>query len=185
MHGGNFHGQPVAMALDQLKTGLVEIGVIGRAPHRARCSTRALSGGLPPFLIRGDAGLHSGFMGLQYCATTLAAENGAARRAGQRRARFRPTPTIRTSSAWACSPPATPPASSTTLRGMVAIELLCAAQALDLRGVAQAGAGTRAAYDAIRRVAAPLADDRGLRDDVEAVAQLIDSGALVAAATSP
>ena len=48
-------------------------------------------------------------------------------------------------------------------RRLVAIELLCGAHALELR---QAGAGTRAAYDAIRRVAAPLADDRGLRDDV-------------------
>ena len=65
------------------------------------------------------------------------------------------------------------------LRRLVAIELLCAAQALDIRGVAAAGAGTRDAHAAIRAVAAPLTDDRGLRDDVEAVVDLIERGLFV------
>jgi hypothetical protein len=73
VHGGNFHGQPVAMALDQLKAALVTLGVASER-RIARTVDARLSGGLPPFLIRGDAGLHSGFMGLQYCATSLAAE---------------------------------------------------------------------------------------------------------------
>src|SRR5262249_38610519 len=74
VHGGNFHGQPVAMALDQLKTAIVEVGVMSER-RVARVLDATLSRGLPPFLIRDGAGLRSGFMGLQYCASSMAADN--------------------------------------------------------------------------------------------------------------
>jgi histidine ammonia-lyase len=63
------------------------------------------------------------------------------------------------------------------MRRMLAIELLCAAQALDLRGAARAGEGTRAAHALIRRHAAALDEDRALAADVEAVGKLIEEGA--------
>jgi histidine ammonia-lyase len=71
---------------------------------------------------------------------------------------------------------------------MVAIELLCAAQALDLRDVTQAGAGTRAVHALLRRHVAMLQEDRPMAEDVNAVWALIDRGALVTAmneATEP
>jgi histidine ammonia-lyase len=181
VHGGNFHGQPVAMALDQLKAALVTLGVASER-RIARTVDARLNGGLPPFLIRGDAGVHSGFMGLQYCATSLAAEQALLAAP----ASVRSIPTNANNQDVVPMGMLAARHAARVLDGarrLVAIELLCGAQALELRGVAQAGAGTRAAYDAVRRVAAPLTEDRGLRDDVEAVADLIDSSALVASAS--
>jgi histidine ammonia-lyase len=61
------------------------------------------------------------------------------------------------------------------LARMLAVELLAAAQALELRGLADAAAGTRAVHAAVRGVSAPLHDDRPLRGDVEAVVALLDA----------
>ena len=61
---------------------------------------------------------------------------------------------------------------------MVAIELLCAAQALDLRGPAQAGIGTAAALAAIRRHVPPLVEDRPLGEEIDALCRLVDEGEL-------
>jgi histidine ammonia-lyase len=175
VHGGNFHGQPVALALDQLKTGLVAIGVMAER-RIARVLDSALSDGLPPFLIRGPAGLHSGFMGLQYCATTLAAEN--AQLAAPASVRSIPT-NANNQDVVSMGMLAARHAARVVdnVERVVAIELLCAAQALDLRGVDRAGAGTRAAHAVVRRAAAPLVEDRSLAPDVDAVIGLIDGAA--------
>lgn len=177
VHGGNFHGQAVAMALDQLKTALVEIGVMAER-RIARVLDGALSGGLPPFLIRGDAGLHSGFMGLQYTATTLAAEN--AQLAAPASVRSIPT-NANNQDVVSMGMLAARHAARVldNARRIVAIELLCAAQALDLRGVGRAGAGTRAAHAVIRGHAPPLVDDRPLATEVEVVVTAIDDGVFV------
>lgn len=175
LHGGNFHGQPVAMALDQLKTGLIELGVMAER-RIARVLDATLNGGLPPFLIRGDAGLHSGFMGLQYCATTMAAENA-----------------LLAAPASVASIPTNANNQDVVSMGMLAarhaarvldnvqriisIELLCAAQALDLRGVDRAGSGTRAGHALVREHALPLVEDRTLAEDLEGVSGAIGAGA--------
>jgi histidine ammonia-lyase len=176
VHGGNFHGQPVAMALDQLKAALVTLGVAAER-RIARILDARLSGGLPPFLVRGDAGLQSGFMGLQYCATTLAAEQALLAAP----ASVRSIPTNANNQDVVPMGMLAARHAARVLDGsrrLIAIELLCGAQALELRGLAAAGDGTRAAHAAIRAVAAPLTDDRGLRADVEAVADLIERGDL-------
>jgi histidine ammonia-lyase len=73
LHAGNFHGQPIALAVDHLKVALAEIA---SSPSAARPSARpALNGGLPPFLIRDRPGVRSGLMGLQYCASSTVADN--------------------------------------------------------------------------------------------------------------
>jgi histidine ammonia-lyase/tyrosine ammonia-lyase len=73
-HGGNFHGQYVAMYSDFLNVALTEIGVLAERqlnrlvdPHLNNC--------LPPFLAAAQAGLFSGFEGGQYLATSIASEN--------------------------------------------------------------------------------------------------------------
>src|SRR5262249_8551153 len=175
VHGGNFHGQPVAVALDQLKTGLIELAV--RAERRiARALDAALNGGLPPFLIRGAAGLHSGFMGLQYCATTLAAES----RQLAAPASVASIPTNANNQDVVSMGMLAARHTARVLdnlRRVVAIELLCAAQALELRGLARAGAGTCAAHARIRAQAPALVEDRPLTADVDAVLDLVDAGA--------
>ena len=60
-------------------------------------------------------------------------------------------------------------------RRVVAIELLAAAEALDLRGTDGLGTGTRAAYAAVRAIVAPLLEDRPLGDDVERLAAALDT----------
>lgn len=176
VHGGNFHGQPVAMALDQLKIGLIEIGVMAER-RIARVLDASLSGGLPPFLIRGDAGLHSGFMGLQYCATTLAAEN----RQLAAPASVASIPTNANNQDVVSMGMLAARHAARVLDNvarLVAIELLCAAQALDLRTVASAGVGTRAAHALVRAHVAPVIEDRPLAGDVDAVFELIETGEL-------
>jgi len=179
VHGGNFHGQPVAMALDQLKTAMVELGVISER-RVARLLDAKLNGGLPPFLIRDGAGLRSGLMGLQYCTSAMAADNAVL-----------VTPTS------VQSVPTNANNQDVVSMGMVAarharqvidnvermvaIELLCAVQALDVRGSAHAGSGTRAAHAAIRDRVAPLIEDRPLAEDVETTCRLIDDETLVRA----
>ena len=174
VHGGNFHGQPVASALDQLKTALIEIGVMAER-RIARVLDTALSGGLPPFLIRGTAGLHSGFMGLQYCATTLAAEN----RQLAAPASVASIPTnANNQDVVSMGMLAARHAARVldNLRRIVAIELLCAAQALELRGLERAGTGTRAAHALVREHAPSLLEDRALTADVDAVVAAIEVG---------
>src|SRR4029453_9679311 len=177
VHGGNFHGQPVAMALDQVKVGLVEIGVMAER-RIARVLDATLSGGLPAFLIRGDAGVQSGFMGVQYFATTLAAEN--AQLAAPASVASIPT-NANNQDVVSMGMLAARHAARVlaNVQRLIAIELLCAAQALDLRGVETAGVGTRTAHALVRAHAKPVAEDRPLTGDVDAVFTLIDAGELV------
>jgi histidine ammonia-lyase len=177
VHGGNFHGQSVAMALDQLKTALVAIGVMAER-RIARVLDAALSGGLPPFLIRGDAGLQSGFMGLQYTATTLAAEN--AQLAAPASVRSIPT-NANNQDVVSMGMLAARHAARVldNVEQLTAIELLCAAQALELRGIERAGTGTRAAHALLRVRTAPVLEDRPLAVEVDEVVKAIDDGEFV------
>jgi histidine ammonia-lyase/tyrosine ammonia-lyase len=73
-HGGNFHGQYVAMACDYMNIAVTEIGVLAERQLN-RLVDPHLNGHLPPFLAKGQTGLFCGFEGAQYLATSLAAEN--------------------------------------------------------------------------------------------------------------
>src|SRR5204863_1166040 len=132
------------------------------------------------FLIRDGAGLRSGFMGLQYCASAMAADNAVL--ATPTSVHSLPT-NANNQDVVSMGMVAARHARQTidNVERMVAIELLCAAQALDLRGVTHAGTGTRAAHRVIREHAAPLIEDRPLADDVDAACRLIDDETLVGA----
>jgi histidine ammonia-lyase len=176
IHGGNFHGQPVAMALDRLKAAAVELGVASER-RVARVLDATLSNGLPPFLVSGDAGPQSGLMGLQYCSSSMAADNAVL--AAPASVRSVPT-NANNQDVVSMGMVAARQAARVldNVERMVAIELLCAAQALDLRGAAQAGAGTSLAFATIRRHVAPIVEDRPLGEDVEALCRVIDAGEL-------
>jgi len=171
VHGGNFHGQAVAMALDQLKTAMVELAVVSER-RIARVLDATLNRGLPAFLIVESAGLRSGFMGLQYCASAAVADNAVL--AAPTSVRSVPT-NANNQDVVSMGMVAARHARQVVdnAERLVAIELLCAAQALDLRGVAQAGTGTRAAHATLRAHVAPLTDDRQLRGDVDAICRLM------------
>jgi histidine ammonia-lyase len=150
--GGNFHGEPLAIAFDYLGLGLTELGNIAE-----RRLTRLTDGSsnrhvLPDFLTEAG-GLNSGFMLTQYTAAALASENKALVHPAS-------ADTIPTSANWedhvSNGPIAGRQARQITgnVERIIAIELLAAAQAVDFRRRnlpdARLGRGTRAAYDLVR-----------------------------------
>jgi histidine ammonia-lyase len=171
MSGGNFHGQPVAMAMDFLAIALAEFASISE--RRVERMVNPTLSGLPSFLIE-EGGLNSGFMIAQYTAAALVSENKvlahpasvdsiptsankedhvsmgtiAARKAGQ---------------------------VLENVKQVAAIELLCAAQALDLFTNLKPGKGSLAAYKVIRRNVKHMKRDRELAPDIATVAALIDN----------
>jgi histidine ammonia-lyase len=179
--GGNFHGQPVAVALDALATGLVGLASISER-RLYRMLDPSLSNGLPAFLVRGS-GLNSGFMLVQYTAASLVSEckslahpasvDSIPSSAGQE---------DHVSMGMTAARHARDVVVNAEL--VVALEALAGAQALDLRSPLEPGPATRAVHDAVRAVV-PFTDaDREFGPDIEAAATLVRSGALVAAASS-
>lgn len=73
-HGGNFHGQPIAFAMDFLAVALTQLGVLSER-RTNRLLNKHLNSGLPPFLVKNQPGLSCGLAGAQYPATALVAEN--------------------------------------------------------------------------------------------------------------
>ncbi len=184
LSGGNFHAEPVGLALDYLKLGITDLGNISER-RAARLVDEALSNGLPPFLTR-HGGLESGFMLAQYTAAALASQNKVL--AHPSTADTIPT-SANTEDHVSMATNAAHHARQVVenVEQIIAIELLAAAQGVDLRReqlpAAQLGAGTAAAYAAVRAAAPFLAHDAPLSPMLEAVRQIVTDGALVAAVT--
>lgn len=180
LHGGNFHGQPVALAADHLKLALAEIALFSER-RLARLLDPATNGGLPPFLIRDRVGVRSGLMGLQYCASSTVAENQvlatpAALGSVPTNANNQDVVGMGTVAARQAR------RLLENARRVVAIELVAAAEAVDLIGLGALAPATRAAHAAIRALVPPLLEDRGLGDDVERLAAALET--VVGAATA-
>jgi histidine ammonia-lyase len=172
--GGNFHGQPLAMAADQLAVALATLA--GISERRIEQMTNPQTSQLPAFLVR-EPGLNSGFMMLQVAAAALASETktlatphsvdsiptsanqedyvsmgmGAARRIAPMMANF---------------------------RNILAIELLAACQGIDLLAPLRTGPEAQKAYALVRKVSKRVDSDRSLAGDIDAVARLIDQASL-------
>jgi histidine ammonia-lyase len=167
LHGGNFHGQPLALAIDHGKVAIAELALFSER-RLARLLDPATNGGLPPFLIRDRAGTRSGLMGLQYCASSTVADNAVLAHP----ATLGSVPTN------ANNQDVVPMGSVgvrharrilENARRVVAIELVAAAEAVDVGGARGLAPATRALYDAIRGLVPPLVADRPLGADVEGV----------------
>jgi histidine ammonia-lyase len=178
---GNFHGQPLAFALDALAMAVSELASISER-RLERLVNPNLSEGLPAFLTT-DGGLNSGFMIPQYVAAALVSENKSLCHPAS-------VDSIPTSAgqedhvsmgnasglkAWQVVANA---------ERAVAIELLGGAQAVEFLAPLEPGAGVRAVHDAVRLRSPRLRDDRPLGPDIEAVAAAIRDGTLVAAVES-
>jgi histidine ammonia-lyase len=177
--GGNFHGQPVAVALDAL--ALATVGTTSIAERRVyRLLDPATSHGLPPFLVA-ESGVNSGLMLAQYTAASLVSEckslahpasvDSIPSSAGQE---------DHVSMGMTAARHAREVVEAAEL--VVGIEALVAAQALDLRAPLAPAPGTRAARDAVRAVVPFLDRDRELGPDIEAATRIVRDGALVRAA---
>ena len=175
--GGNFHGQPVALALDFLSMAVAELANISE--RRIERLVNPMLSGLPAFLVS-DGGLNSGFMIAQYTAAALVSENKvlchpASVDSIPTSANKEDHVSMGTIAARQCRDVVG------NTRDVIAIELLCAAQALDLFTNLKPGEGTLEAYRVIRRSIPHLAADRILSQDIAAMQALIRSGKILAA----
>jgi len=172
--GGNFHGQPVALALDVLAIAAAELA--GITERRVERLVNPHLSGLPAFLTR-DGGLHSGFMLAQYTAAALVSENKVLSHPAS-------VDSIPTSANQEDHVSMGAAAARKALlvvghgQQVLGIELLCAAQAMDLRAPLRPAAGTGAARAAVREVVPPLAGDRVLAPDLAAGKRLVAEGTL-------
>jgi len=181
LSGGNFHGQPISIAMDLL--GIV-LTIIGNISERriARLIDENLSQGLPAFLIHRDVekGIHSGFMSVQYTAAAIASENKVLAHP----ASVDSIPTSANFEDFVSMGSIAARKAMEILRNaefIVAIELLCGAQGVEFRGSEELGEGTRVVYSLIRERVPMLKEDRVMSKDMEAVAELVRSGELVEA----
>lgn len=177
LSGGNFHGAPVALALDCSALALSYLGTISER----RCD-RLLNpdeSELPAFLTR-EQGLNSGLMLAQYVAAALASENKIMCHPAS-------ADTIPTSAGHEDHVSMGPAAAYklerllANVEQILACEWVCAGQALEFRRPLTFGPGTEAAHACLRTRVAPLAEDRPLHGDLENAARLIREGRLVAA----
>ena len=176
--GGNFHGQPVALAFDFLGIALAEIADV--AERRIERMVNSSLSGLPSFLVE-RGGVNSGFMIVQYTAAALVSENKVlAHPAGVDSIPSSANQEDHVSMGTIAARKAREILGN--VRRVLAIELMCACQAIDLRGDKGMGAGTRAVYERVRREIPFLTEDRPLYDDINRSEALIVDGSLVAAA---
>jgi histidine ammonia-lyase len=175
---GNFHGQPLAFALDALAMAVSELANISER-RTERLVNPSLSEGLPAFLAA-DGGLNSGFMIPQYVAASLVSENKALTHPAS-------VDSIPTSAgqedhvsmgnaaglkAWQVL---------ANSERALAIELLAGAQAVEFLAPLAPGPGSAAARAFVRSVSPRVEEDRPLSAEIEAVAAAIRDGSLVAA----
>jgi len=174
LSGGNFHGQPVALALDVLAIAASHLATISE--RRVEQLVNPSLSGLPPFLAPRH-GLNSGFMIAQVTSAALVSENKVL-----------------------CHPASVDSIPSSAgredhvsmgmtaalkarqvvenVRTCLAIELLVAAQALDLRAPLRPAARVAEAHRLVRETVPHLDEDRELHRDLEAVCRLVDEGRL-------
>jgi histidine ammonia-lyase len=170
--GGNFHGQPLAFAMDFMAVAATELGSISER-RTDRILDPERSAGLPPFLAT-RPGLNSGYMLAQYTAAALVAEN----RVLSHPASVESIPTSgsqedHVSMGWGAGRKMWQVLDNTAR--VLAVEILCAVE----------GRGTGAAAAAVREIVPPLETDRPPGPEIEAVARLVEDGALVAAVEAP
>lgn len=173
--GANFQGTPVALPMDMVSAAVTTVCVLSER-RLNRLTNPALSVGLPAFLTKG-AGMYSGMMLSQYTADSLIVEQ----RILSVPASIQSIPAAADQEDFVSMGMNTAMKNAQILEnayGVIGIELMAAAQALDFREHAL-GRGTRAAHDAIRRHVAFLDEDRPLHVDHTRMRELVRSGEIL------
>jgi histidine ammonia-lyase len=175
--GGNFHGQPVAIAMDFAAIAIAELGSISE--RRTALLIDGRLSGLPPFLVE-DAGLNSGLMLLQYAAAALVSENKVLAHP----ASVDSIPTSANQEDHVSMGSIAARQARDILRNVehvLAVELLCAGQGLDFRveRIGAPGVGVAEAHRTLRGVVDHLDSDRDPGPDIAAALDLVRSGLLL------
>ncbi|HHY54704.1 MAG TPA: histidine ammonia-lyase [Chloroflexi bacterium] len=182
LSGGNFHGEPLAIAMDYLGIAMAELGNIAER-RLMRLTDEASNAHVLPAFLTQHGGLNSGFMITQYTAAALATENKVLAHPAS-------VDTIPTSAnvedhvSMGVTSGLKLRQINDNVERILAIELLAAAQGIDFRrqkvgATAQLGQGTRHAYALIRAHAPFIEEDQVLYPYIEAVRQLVADGSLV------
>ncbi len=171
---GNFHGQPIAVAMDYAKIAIAELANI--AERRVEHMLDPAVSGLPAFLAH-QGGLHSGLMISQYTAASLVSENKVLAHPASvdsipTSANQEDHVSMGTTSARQCA------MILENSKWVLAVEVLNATQALDFHAPLQPGPGVGAARRVVREVVPPLDADRVMTGDLAAVRALIVDGRL-------
>lgn len=183
---GNFHGEPIALAMDYMKLAVADLGNMSER-RVSRLVDADSNGGVLPMFLTAQGGLESGFMMAQYTAAALASEN-----------KVLAHPASADSIPSSANVEDHVSMGATAVRHMarvldhveiiVAIELMTAAQGIDFRrremGVDKLGAGTGVAYNLLRQHVPFLEQDSVLAPHIEQVRQLVESGAIKTAVES-
>jgi len=181
LEGGNFHGQPIALAMDFLAIALAELGSI--AERRIERLVNGSLSGLPRFLTQ-NGGLHSGLMIAQYTAASIVSENKVLCHPGSvdsiptsaNQEDHNSMGSISAQKAWRVLK---------NVQTILAIELLCASQGLDFARLykgepaLKAGKGVEAAFRIVRSLVPFLDRDRILHNDIQRLLKLTRSDDLV------
>ncbi|PLX30598.1 MAG: histidine ammonia-lyase [Ignavibacteria bacterium] len=175
LEGGNFHGQPVALAADFLGIALSEVANISE--RRIERMVNGKLSGLPRFLTE-KGGLNSGLMIAQYTAASLVSENKVLAHPASvdsiptsaNQEDHNSMGSIGARKAWQIM---------RNVENVLSIEMLTAAQALDFHTPLDKGCGTRIAYDVIRERVTHLDEDRLLYEDVRKVADLVQKNTIL------
>jgi len=175
LEGGNFHGQPVALAADFLGIALAEIANISE--RRVERMVNGKLSGLPRFLTE-KGGLNSGLMIAQYTAASLVSENKVLAHpasvdsipTSSNQEDHNSMGSIGARKAWQIM---------RNVENVLAIEFMTAAQALDFHTPLNKGRGTRIAHARIRSTVAHLDADRLLFEDVRNIAALVQKNTIL------
>lgn len=172
---GNFHGEPLAFALDFAAIAVSELASISER-RTDRILDPVRSAGLPAFLAP-DPGVNSGYMIAQYTQAALVAEN----RVLAHPASVDSVPTSgmqedHVSMGWGAGRKLF--SIIDNVRRVIAIEILCAVQGIEYRKPLKPAPGTGAIVEKIRSIVPSLTADRSLSDEIETVARSIETGEL-------
>ncbi len=173
--GGNFHGQPVAIAMDTLGIAMAEYANV--AERRIERLVNPALSGLPGFLCVKE-GLNDGFMVAQYAAAALVSENKILAHPAS-------VDSIPTSAnqedhvSMGTIAARTAAQIINNAQNVLAIELICAAQAADFKGAEKLGRGTHAAYESVRSEVSFMETDRELYIDQRKAFKLVQAGAVL------
>ncbi len=177
---GNFHGEPVAIAMDYMKLALTELGNMSERRVARLVDADSNDGVLPMFLTE-NGGLESGFMMVQYTAAALAAENKVLCHPASADS-IPSSANVEDHVSFGATAARQAEQILAHVETIVAIELLAAAQGIDFRRRmtgrpdARLGRGTSAAYHLVREVVPFIEHDETLAPRIEAVRKLVAGG---------
>ncbi len=177
IHNGHFHGQPISAVMDFLGISMINIGVLSdRRVDRFMDSSNSV--GLPPFLCKEDTGVRMGLMGGQFMTTSLVAENRTLAIPASIQS-ITSTADFQDIVSFGLIAGRKSREIVKNTNYILSFELMCAAQAADLRGVDKLSKAGRILYDAVRETLSYLDHDLVYIDYLEELTDRITSGEFV------